>query len=223
MSKYTRWMMKRGGGAWRLLTKWNGAGRWKVAKKPRRRTQEHILKDESYIFQIQFLKTHFDCVWILLPRFQKIKIVLNWSWWVEKANCTQWQGWCLCDSRKRTKVPCFPHSPTFHEDYDMDSKWKDAIGWWMNSSYDKKLNNKQLWCAPLQRCSLGGGEQKTWRLTKPNYETHCYSEDVEANNVNTGWSLQGDITQLRVCGITSGWWRGRGGGGGVKSVTIDRS
>lgn len=54
---------------------------------------------------------------------------------------------CACDSRKRTKVPCFPYSPTFHEDrFGLEKKIHGATSWWIT-----RLTYKQLWCAPLQR------------------------------------------------------------------------
>lgn len=106
---------------------------------------------------------------------------------------------CSCNSRKRTKVPCFPYSPTFHEDYDLDKKKKNVGE--KNSLYNKELNYKQLWCAPLQK-EMQPGKKKTKKeknhltLNKQTMKHNATVEKYKANNVITRWSLQGDITLL---------------------------
>lgn len=95
---------------------------------------------------------------------------------------------CSCNSRKRTKVPCFPYSPTFHEDYDLDKKKKNVGE--KNSLYNKELNYKQLWCAPLQK-EMQPGKKKTKKeknhltLNKQTMKHNATVEKYKANNVIT--------------------------------------
>lgn len=70
----------------------------------------------------------------IIAKFSEKKDASEMRRRVEKLNNSdtkyEYDG-CSCESRKRTKVPCFPYSPTFHEDYDLDSKNKNKNVDWL--------------------------------------------------------------------------------------------
>lgn len=243
MSKYTRWVIKKGGkkGNKNSLGSW----KWRVRKQKKKNKRPQFERWKSYIFHMKYLKTHSERFWVLLPSFscyffwKRMHFQNELMDWETKPRQEYEHG---CDGlmwfkEKRTKVPCFPYSPTFHEDYDSD---KNATGRWKNSLYNRELDYKQLWCAPLQRDAAW---EITLCLNKPTMKHNATVEKHKANNVITRRSLQGDITQLcdlpdfqseaLVCGLTRGWWGGDGDGGTggqsttkktwVKSVTINSS
>lgn len=92
---------------------------------------------------------------------------------------------------------------------------RNMTSWCKNSLYNRELNYKQLWCAPLQRDAAW---EITLRLTSQLWNTMQQWKKYKANNVIAHWSLQGAITQLwfdRFSVRSNLWlnkkWR-RGGG-----------
>lgn len=89
-----------------------------------------------------------ECVWLLLPSFWKKDELMDWE--NELVTTVTSMKMDLHVIQGKGQVPCFPYSPTFHEDW-FGLKRKIVTVWRQNSLYNKELNYKQLWCAPLQR------------------------------------------------------------------------
>lgn len=105
MSKYTRWVIKKGGkkGNKNSLGSW----RWRV-RKQKKNKRPQLERWKSYIFHMKYLKTHSERFWVLLPSFSCYffwkRMHFKMSWWIEKPNPDKnmnmdAMGWC--DSRKK--------------------------------------------------------------------------------------------------------------------------
>lgn len=101
---------------------------------------------------------------------------------------------------KRTKVPCFPYSPTFHEYYNDGFRRKNRKGcaWLVKGLVlPQKTELQAALVCTITEMQPGGGRAKITTLNKPTMK-QCNSEQVQSNNVITHWSSQGDITQPRL-------------------------
>lgn len=142
---------------------------------------------------MKYLKTHSERFWVLLPSFFVFFFgkgcILKWVDGLRNQTPTRiwtWMWWIDVIQGKRTKVPCFPYSPTFHGDYDSDKK----CDWLVKELTLQQRTGLQaaLVCTITKRCSLGNYSMPK----QANYETQCNSGKAQSQQCDhspklTGW------------------------------------
>lgn len=127
--------------------------RLKVEAFESKKKSDHSLKDDSYIFQIKYLKTHFWMCLNVSGYYCQVCLFFGNGMrlkWVDGSRNQKAQRGCSCDSRKKGhKYLLLSLQPYI--------SWRLWSGWLRERALTNgQLDYKQLWCAPLQkRCSLG--------------------------------------------------------------------